>query len=393
MKKILSERGLAFFLVFVAFLVSGFLYQKGKIKFLPSKNKNVTLQNIEVEIPFTEKKYQLSYDLLPANPVFEVALFESNERWTGDGEFDYSSFHLGKSSLFLSSQNNSKSEARLKLSKGFNFQDFSFYKLFLNPKTDVGNIEEFGLSFISANGRKFKYRIGNLNDGWNLLVLEKEKFTVSAAETESTGENNDVNEVVIELASRPQTAASVNLDFLWAEKNNQYLDEWNFTNSQHISLGKIGSLPATLFFGSGTATLKKISSAKDYTFKARFKPLTSGQFGFFLRGNQNTGHGYYFAIGGIETSSWQISKQGIFNEKNESTVLIKGDITNLKIEKEKTYYLKSELKGSNLVFLFSLDDKEYGQIAEIQEASYASGGVGIFSRGSTFLVDDLLFLQ
>ncbi len=230
MKKILSEKGLAFFLVFVAFLISGFLYKEGKIKFLPSKNKNVTLQNIESELPFTEKKYQLSYDLLPANSVLEVALFEDSEKWTGDGEFDFSSFYLGKSSLFLSSQNNFRSKARLKLSKGFNFQDFSFYKVFLNPKTDVGNIEELSLSFINLNGGGFKYRIGNLNSGWNLLRLEREKFTAFAEETVLLGKNDDISEVVIELASRPQTAASINMDFLWAEKNNQYLEEWNFTN-------------------------------------------------------------------------------------------------------------------------------------------------------------------
>ncbi len=158
-------------------------------------------------------------------------------------------------------------------------------------------------------------------------------------------------------------------------------------------MGKIGSLPANLLFGSGTATLKKISSAKDYTLKARFKPLTTGQFGLFLRGNQNTGYGYYFTIGGADTSSWQISKQGTFDGKSESVVLVKGDITNFKMEKEKTYFLKAELKGNKLVFLFSLDNKDYGRIAEIQDDSFASGGVGIFSRGATFLVDELLFLQ
>ena len=73
--------------------------------------------------------------------------------------------------------------------------------------------------------------------------------------------------------------------------------------------------------------------------------------------------------------------------------MIKGEITNFKMEKEKNCFLKAELKGSKLIFLFSLDDKDYGRIAEILDDSFASGGVGIFSRGATFLVDGLLFLQ
>ena len=388
MKKILSEKGLAFFLVFVAFLISGFLYKEGKIKFLPSKSKNVSPPNIMAEVPFMGKKFQLAYESLPEDPVLKIALFEEGESWGGDGEFDFSSFYLGESSLFLSSQKNARSTARLKLSQGFDFQAFAYYKLFINPRTDVSNIEELSLNFLAEDGGKYKYRIGNLNSGLNLLVLEKEKFTLAEA-----GDGGEITEVVIDLVSRPKTASSVNLDFLWAEKSNNYLDEWNFTNSQFISLGKIGSLPATLFSGSGTATLKKISSAKDYTFKARFRPLTTGQFGFFLRSNPSNGYGYYFTIGGADASSWQISKSGFFDGKNKSEILIKGEVTNFKMEKEKNCFLKAELKGSKLIFLFSLDDKDYGRIAEILDDSFASGGVGIFSRGATFLVDGLLFLQ
>jgi len=390
MKKILTEKGLAFFLVFIAFLISGFLYKEGKIKFLPSKDKKVSVQNVVVEVPFTEKSYYLSYDFLPVNPVLEIASFEESEKWAGDGEFDYSTFYLGESSLFLSSQNNSRSEVRLKLSKSFNFQDFSYYKLFINPRTDVGNIEEFSLYFLGGNGNEFRYRIGNLNSGWNLLTLEKEKFTSSAGDL---GENLNINKVVFDLVSRPQTAASINLDFLWAEKSSHYTEEWVSSDSRFISLGKIGTLPATLFSGSGRAILKKITSATDYSFKARFKPLTSGQFGFFLRGNQETGYGYYFTVGGAETSSWQISKLGVFDEKAENIVLIKGEINNFKMEKEAAYFLKAELRENKLIFFFSLNDKDYTQIGEVQDSSFSSGAVGVYSKGATFLVDGLLFLK
>lgn len=402
MKKIFVERGLAFFLVFIALIVSAYLYKQGKISFLPNKGNPSVLQNITVGIPFTEKEYKLSYRDKPLSSVVEIAKFEDGEKWTGDGELNFSDYFEGRSSLALSSQNHARSRASLKLEKKFNFDDFSNYKLFVNLRSEFSNIEEFNVFLVDEESKiAYKYPIREMNNGWNVLDLSNDKFSLIswpevANFTGALRTKSNINKVVIELVSRPKTAASVNIDYLWAEKDKSNLDDWIFNIQEFLFLRQNQSflnLVLANLGGNGIANIKRITSARNYIVKAQFTPLSSGSFGFFLRGDYKSGFGYFFVMEGTGSNGWQIYKNGIFDQKQQSTVLAKGSIDNFQMERQKLCWLKAELKDNHLTFYLSLNDKDYVKIGEADDNSFSSGGVGIYSGGNMLMIDDIQFFQ
>jgi len=399
MKKILSERELAFFLVFVAFLISGYLYQQGKISFLPKKNNIPELENVVAEIPFTEKEYKLSYSNIPPETVKEIAKFEDFEEWIGDGEFDYSNYYEGKSSLSLSGQGHTKSKTSLELKKGFRLDDYVKFKLFVNLRTEPANIEDLSIILADVDSTEiYRYPIRELQKGWNLLVIPQKDFSPVSAKVDTEGFSSggvEIKKISFELIPRPRTVASVNLDFFWAEKEEKYLEDWNSESPKLLSLGRFNSSLGLLVVGDfgEVASLKAIGSAKNYEISAKFLPLHPGFFGFFLRSNYKDKRGYYLGMDGIGLDSWQIYKVGTFDDKQKVVPLAKGAIQNFKLEEKKAYWLKAELKNDNLTFSLSVDGNKFIKIGEVNDGSFSSGGVGIAAVNSMFLVDDFQFSQ
>lgn len=399
MKKILSEKGLAFFLVFIAFLISGYLYQQGKISFLPKKNTIPELENIIAEIPFTDKEYKLTLSERPLTLVEEIAKFEDLEKWIGDGEFDYSDYIEGKSSLALSSQGHSKSTATLELKKSFNFKNYLKYKFFVNLRSEPANTEDLVLIFSDINSKEaFRYPIRDLQRGWNFLSVPQKDFSIVLPVRGGDNEGNlnkEVKKVTFELVSRPKTAAAINLDFMWGGQDIDYLKDWNVDSEKFISLGKNDSSIGFLINGlvGSVASLRTISSAKDYSISAKFIALRPGFFGLYLRSNYKDGRGYYLGMDGIDSGSWQIYKIGTFEGKQQQITLAKGIIENFELEKGRPYWLKADLKGDRISFLLSSDGKKYNNIGEANDSSFPSGGVGIVAVNSMYLVDDFQFSQ
>jgi len=99
-------------------------------------------------------------------------------------------------------------------------------------------------------------------------------------------------------------------------------------------------------------------------------------------------------MSGIDGNGWQISKRGEFDGKDQTIELAKGEIVNFKMEKDKPYWLKAELRGTKIVFYLSLDGENFAEIGEVHDTSFSGGGVGIASSGnSLFLVDEFQFFQ
>jgi hypothetical protein len=387
MKKIFSEKVVALVLIFIAFVVAYYFYQEGKISFLPWKKDTGGIQSKIIEVPFTEKEYKLSYkDKLDS--TFDIANFEDEEDWGGDGEFDYSTFLEGESSLFLTSFDGQKARASLK--KNFDISNVFNFKFFIYLATEPDNIEELNLIFTGKN-LEYKFPVRDLGRGWNLLILPKERFSIKG------GENNFsfIEKTSIELVSRPKTRSTINLDSLWAEKEADYLKDWNSNSDKFLSLRKRGNFVGLLmvYLFDSRAVLNK-GSAKNYTFQAKFMPLRSGNFGFFLRGDYKSGYGYYLMMDGVGSGSWRIYKYGFFEEKTQVIELAKGEISNFKIEKDQVYWLKTEIRGPRLTFYFSLDEVNFSKLGEAIDSSFSSGGVGVTISGETMvLVDDVQFFQ
>lgn len=401
MKEIFAKRIIPLFLILAALGVTYYFYQQGEISFLPQQGTRKGIdEGFSAQFPMRDKEVKLSYKDKPSF-AFDIANFEDNENWYGDGDFDYSTFFEGNSSLFITSLEGQK--ATVSLNKNFNINDVLNFKFIIYLATDPANIEDLNLIFTGEDST-YKFPIRDLSKGWNLLFLPKEKFSISplvgskeitAEIGEETLSSEGIQKVIIELNSRPKARSTVNLDSLWAEKEEDYLEDWNADNEKFLSIKSFqeeGKLLAIGLNGS-RATLKK-GSAKNYSLQAEFTPLSKGKFGFFLRGDCQSGYGYYLMVDGVETDGWQIYKYGLFEDKNQSIDLKRGTISNFKMEKEKPYWLKVELKGSRLIFSFSVDGKNFSVLGEANDGSYTNGGVGIAVSGSNMvLIDEIWFSQ
>lgn len=399
-------KGLTLFLILIALIVCGYLYQKGEITLWPKKDVSFEVQDVEVGIPFSEKEYKLSYQNNPSFEVKVLADFEATEEWIGDGEFDYSTFFEGKSSLSLSSQA-SQSKTILELDKEVFFEDFTSFKLFVYLRSDLENIEDFNLIFANKEANKFyKFPIRNLHSGWNLLTILKNNSSYSfqpsandnriKKQTPATDKQFIISKVIFELNSHPETYSSLNLDYLLGIKRERpLLDDWNTNSSEFLSLKKQDLATYLLVTGlkANVANLKAIGSAENYKVSAKFIPLNEGFFGFFLRGDYKNEYGYYLGLNGVETRSWQIHKQGIFDKRPQRIVLKKGEISNFLVEQERPYFLQVELNKTRLVLSLSTDGINFTKIGEAEDQSFTKGGVGVASFGTVFLVDDIQFSQ
>ena len=391
MKKAIVQKLFLFGLVLATLGATYYFYWQGEITFFPQKEERSASRNFTSQIPFGGKEYKLSYQDKMAS-AFNLAGFEENENWYGEGEFDYSTFYEGESSLFVTSFDGQETVVNLK--KKFDIKDALNFKLLLYLSTDPDSLEELNLVF-AGKDREYMFPIRDVSKGWNFLVLPKENFSVSIPNDGEESGNEigmGVQEVVIELVSRPKTRSTVNLDALWAEKEKDYLDDWNTQSDRFLSLKEGGGLLA-MGMTAQRATLK-IGSAKDYTFQAKFTPLKNGDFGFFLRGDYNSGYGYYLVMSGVDTNDWRIYKQGSFEDDKRSLDLARGEVGNFLIEKNKPYWLKAETRGTGLIFSISTDGKAFTDLGEMSDASFSIGGVGIaVSQETVVLIDDLQFFQ
>ena len=393
MKKQIVGKIIALGFVLAAAGIAFFLYKEGKISFLPDKTSN-SFENREetVSFPFTEKEYRLSYAGKASRASYDIADFEESEDWAGDTELDYTYYATGKSGLSFISRDYKKSFASLDLINNFNFDEFSSYKMFVYLFSGPSNIEEFKVIF--SNGEEdYVYSIRDLSGGWNLVVMPKDKFFY-----EPLGENT-ISKIRIELVSRAKTMASATVDALWAEKENNYLEDWNISDERFLALKNFSGKENLLFAGTQNnlvASIKKITSAKDYIFSAKFTPLAKGEFGLFMRGNYRNKYGYYLTLSGVDENNWQIRKIGIFDKEKgaENITLTRGSIDNFKVEPERSYWLKAELSGRIISFSVSLDGVNFSKLGDINDGSFSQGGVGVaVSSSPAILLDDLQFSQ
>ena len=390
MKKSIIQKILILVLIAVAFSVTFYLYQQGEITLFPSKKEKVVNNNLAAQIPISDKEYKIFYkDKIDS--TFDIANFENNENWYGDGEFDYSTFLEGKSSLFLTSLNGRK--ATITLKKNFDIENVLNFKFLVYLAGDPNDIEELNLVFTGQNFG-YKFPIRDLVKGWNFLVLPKDKFSFFNPQADEK-KLSSIEKTVVELISRPKARTIVNLDSLWAEKEKDYLKDWNSNSEKFLSLKRNGNSVGLLAIGlyGNRATFSQ-GAAKDYTFQVKFNSLKGGGFGLFLRGDYESGYGYYLMMDGVDTNTWQIYKNGLFEEKTQALDLTKGEISNFKMEKNRPYWLKAELKGPRLVFYLSVDGQNFIKLGEANDTSFTSGGVGFATSGSDMvLVDEIVFFQ
>lgn len=399
MKKVLKEKLLPLIFVVTVLLIALAFYLQGKISIFPQKLKTDIIKDKKTEIIYSEKEYKLSYNEKYQNGYFDISHFEEKENWQGDGQTDYVDRFEGNTSLLLNSQNNNKVSASLEIGKNLTLDDNFFVSMYINLRTPPETIEDLNIIFIdSKSGERYRYAIRQINQGWNFPRMQFGQFSAVGSNTQTRPRRNQYSfdKVVFELTSRKGSLASVNLDHLWVERNNDYLKDWNVKDSNFFSLGEsIGNvaLMAKSYFAS-MAALKRIGTAKNYNFQAKFIPKEKGAFGLFVNGDYNNGFGYYLVLDGIGSGHWRMFKNGDFGAGTHQILLNQGNISNFQVEEDKAYYLKTEAREFKVFFLIALDGKTFVQLGEVPNDSYPSGGIGIAALdGAFFLVDDLYFNQ
>lgn len=392
MKNFLNNNRFRLLFVLIALVIGWYLYRKNNLTIkIPILNINlikIEKRKKEVKLPlFKDKEFKLSYSFKPTSIVRELTRFEDSEKWYSDGEFDYFDYYEGKSSLSLASQDGIESEAILGLGEKINPNDYKAFKLFLKINSTPSNLKE--LKLILSDKRSipvYEYSVNKFKNGWNLLVIPVNEFS----EIDST---TDPSKIIFKLISQASTSASINLDYLWAEKDDNYSDNWIARGDNFFFLKNYGQ---SLYFATtnntgNLAVLKKITSADDYTISIKFIPLREGFFGLFLRGNLDNGYGYYIITDGPGSDRWKIFKQGNFGLSSAKT-LKEGRFTS-PIEKNLPFWFKADVQKKHLVFSISFDGEKYTVVGEVDDGSYDSGKVGIVSGNLFLLVNDIQFTQ
>lgn len=392
MKNFLTKNWFQLLFVTASLVVGWYLYNKNNLTFkVPMLKINLPILEKPkkiVDFPsFEDKEFKLSYSSKPTSIVRELSRFEDGEKWSGDGEFDYLDYYEGKSSLFLASQDGIESEAIFELGEKINPDDYKTFKLFLKIGSEPSSIKELKLIFSdSQSAPVYEYSINKFKNGWNLLVIPVNELS-------RINWTKNPSKIIFKLVSQVSTSASINLDFLWAEKDDNYFDNWIARDDNFFFLNKYDQ---SLYFATTNntgdlAVLKKITSADDYTVSIKFIPLKEGFFGLFLRGDLLNGYGYYFIIDGPGSDGWKIFKRGDFGS-SQAKILKEGKFR-FSIEKNLPLWFKADVQKKHLVFSISSDGEKFTLVGEADDGSYNYGKVGIISGNNFLLVNDIQFTQ
>lgn len=358
-----------------------------------------------VQLKFGDKSFKLNSLAYPKDFVINVASFDGLEGWRGDENFEDNILWVGDSSLLLESRDNVKKEAYLL--KKFDFSKDQFFRLAVYLQTDPADLESVRLYFGNKDkSAYYHYSLTNLAVGWNHLRIARMKFSTSGVSdgeknTATSGGSlnwNNIDRVGIELNSRFNSVAKINVENLVAFQSEDYLDDWLTRSPTFLDLAKTKEGNVVLMaknVAASTALIKKLSGVSDFTFKAKVQPLKiNARSGLFVRGDYNTGYGYYFFIDGVNGNRWQILKYGLVDKAAVMTTLKNGMISNFAVEKDQPLWLKAELKGPSLKFFISMDNKSYTLLGEAVDGEFNEGGVGIsVYDGGVTLFDEMEFNQ
>ena len=378
MKKLNFEKIFVFGSVVITCFITYHLYKKGEVSLF---NKPEGKGALSVEIPFLEKEYKLSFKKQDSLGIVNLVKFEENEKWEGDGGFDFNNFIEGESSLYLNSQDWLEADASVVLEEAINFEEYGQISFFIMVKTIPENIEKLNLELENIKGELVLLPIENLKNGWNLCTF----FTKEIPFFDSN--EKSIKKIKIHLKSRPKTISSLNFDLLTLSKEKNEINLFNANNSNALIYSKFDSkdLPLIISDFNQIITLKDVTSVKNFTFKTKITPIKPGSFGLFLRGDYSSGKGYCFVLNGISNNFWQF-----FVHKEKIKELKRGEIRNFMFKKNGSIWLKANASGSIFVLYLSIDGKDFIKIASVVDKTFSSGGVGFCGLdGSVFTVDEI----
>ena len=384
MRKAKVENTVVFFLIVVTFLVSLYFYRKGEVNLAGEDTyKEPSLIKIT---PFLEKKFHLNLTKNNKGEILTIARFEEDEQWDENGNFDLINFIEGNSSLYLNSENQHLVKAQNSLGEKKDISSYEEVGMFIYLHTLPENIEEILLTIFNKKGDSEVIPITNLISGWNYWTYSCEKFSSEFLK------KSEVDKITISVKSRKDKVVLVSFDYLFFYKGEIRATELKGRREKPLVYfenldGKM--LPLISSYFNQTITIKRVTSVKNFDYRAKIVPFKPGPLGLFIKGDINSNNGYYFIVGGINKYDWQFLVRD--KENNE---LLRGEINNFLIEANKEIWLRAKTVG-NIIFLsFSVDGINYSNIGNIKDNTFSAGGVGVCGfDGVTFTVEEVLLLQ
>ena len=375
-------------LVIIALLLF-FIYRLPYLsdKSIRLENKADSPKLDKTELPFTDKSYAYDYNSIDPKLVENISIFDPSETWSGSGFYDVRFFFEYPASLVLAGADKNK----IVIWKNLNLdlEKIDTYELIVNLRTDPNELENSDLIFIDDNLRIAQYAISMVRNGWDIVQLSKKQFEVDKQFSWSK-----ISQVRFELTPRPLGKVVVNLAGFRAYGSINLSNDWNYVDKRMMILDKRQNKISLLSRNVGAVpvgvTIKKITSASNFSFQSAFSPMSETWTGLFFRGNYLNGYGYYLMVNGIGGSQWQVYK--VYKEGLK--VLKRDIIPDFQFKAGKWYWLKVEAKEDMLNAYLSSDGVEFNLLGTVTDSEFTSGGVGIaIGNGAMSLYNDFTFEQ
>ena len=336
---------------------------------------------------FGQKEYDLSYGDMDASLVENISFFEAGENWQGDGFLDWRTFYEGEKSVGVISNNHQLGILFLERDLDLSNSKIIEFAVSLN---DIQSLESVIIKLGDLTlDNYYSYPLSNLRQDWNFIRIPQGQFVAHKANPEFSWK--DIKKIQFEVVSRPNTTLIANFDYLIAQKNTDYLDQWKTLDENFLSLGKKDNRIVLIARNEGAlqAILTGING-DNFSFQASFIPQKLGAMGLFFRGNYANNRGYYLLAGGVGTGSCTLKKLGVKGWEELDIV----DIMNFVFEKDGKYWLKVDAKGNKITGFISTDGKNFVELFSVNDDEFSTGGMGIAVFGRSYgFFDDFSFRQ
>ncbi len=387
---------IVFYIFLILVITRSFFSSPSSVNQPPSKQTKVNIQftDREYHVYFNQKKY--------ADAVVNIAQFEEGETWEGDFTIDEANYIEGLSSYYIASENNITN--RISFEKKLDLSRSEFIKMFvfLRNAHDNMNIKNFSVRLGDKAGSfSFEYQIPLAgNAGWHLIKMPKGAFVLTAKGKEKSLDAywGNIEKITLALTARPASKIELSIDGLWAEAGNyknifKVADPDMFSFRHYSGRTYLEVLPyaASGFF------LKKISSARDFTYTVKLVPWGKrGTIAIVARANMNNSQGYYLELNGTEDNGWQLYKIGNSPRKDKGLVttrLASGLMSNFVLERGVPVWLRIKTKGNTIGGYISSNGTDFIQLTEKSDSEFASGSIGMNQADASYFIESIDFTQ
>ncbi len=372
-------------LALLLFFIYRFPYLSDKSIKLENKADSPKLD--KTELPFTDKSYAYDYNSIDSKLIENISIFDPSEIWSGSGFYDVRFFFEYPASLVLAGADKNKIVIWKNLN--LNLAKIESFELIVNLRTDPNELENSDLIFIDDNLKTAQYAISMVSNGWDIVQFTKKQF-----EVDKQFNWNNISQVKFELTPRPLGKVVVNLAGFRAYGNVDLSNDWNYVDKRMMILDKRQNKISLLARNVGAVpvgvTIKKITTASNFSFQSAFSPMSETWTGLFFRGNHLNNYGYYLMVNGIGGSQWQVYK--VYKEGLK--VLKRDIISDFQFKFGKWYWLKVEANENVLNAYLSSDGVQFKLLGTVTDNEFTSGGVGIaIGNGAMSLYNNFAFEQ